>query len=487
MSLIGRMRSGIDSPFMVTVLVVIVITFVFWGVGKQGGNTTAVVARVNGERITSTRFNHLMRRALQSQRGAMSEAQESALRNQVLDQLIFTTLLRQEAERLDLHVSDEEVAQAIKELDVFHDENGKFSKEIYTSTIKRMGLTREQLEAEFREQLLIQKLLGLVDLGVQVTPVAVREAWEDQNTQLDLQVVRIELETVRAGIQPTDEEIDAYVEEHREELQRAYEELRESRFRTPARARLRTVLLRTDIPGVSEDAVKARIEEIRKQALEGADFAELARTWSEDLSAAEGGLLGEQTEDQLDPVVARAVEATPVGGISEVVHTARGYQFLLVEDKTEAVETPFEEAARILAREAIQDERTPERARELAQALHDGWTGDEPPADLLAGFEVQTLDDVAPATPRHPALGAATPEVLLAAREAEPGTVLPRVFEDDDALIVARLVSRTEPDEERFTEERDALRTLLTVTERRFYRQAWQDDLLRRATIERYL
>ena len=56
MSMMKNMRNGINSAGMQFVLVAIIITFVFWGVGGTGNNNSTM-ATINGHRITDTKLN----------------------------------------------------------------------------------------------------------------------------------------------------------------------------------------------------------------------------------------------------------------------------------------------------------------------------------------------------------------------------------------------------------------------------------------------
>lgn len=73
------------------------------------------------------------------------------------------------------------------------------------------------------------------------------------------------------------------------------------------------------------------------------EFAQLARKYSEDSSAAAGGDLGWVTRDQLDPAFAEAAFGLPVGVPSGIVKSSFGYHILFVEAKKPAGTQTFEE------------------------------------------------------------------------------------------------------------------------------------------------
>ena len=79
------------------------------------------------------------------------------------------------------------------------------------------------------------------------------------------------------------------------------------------------------------DRQLARSEELRQRALDGEDFAELAREFSEDIgSAQEGGALGWTMAGQMVPEFEAAMAATGVGEISEPVRSQFGWHIVMV-------------------------------------------------------------------------------------------------------------------------------------------------------------
>ena len=123
---------------------------------------------------------------------------------------------------------------------------------------------------------------------------------------------------------------------------------------------------------VGEPAARAKIEKIRRrltgEAEEPAvDFAEAARRWSEDASAADGGDIGWKTRGDLIPALAKAVFALAVGEISPVIETPLGLHLAQVVERRRGGLVPYE-----LVRELLFQELVGERAVYFARgALED--------------------------------------------------------------------------------------------------------------------
>ncbi|MCB9760447.1 MAG: SurA N-terminal domain-containing protein [Alphaproteobacteria bacterium] len=481
------MRSGTDNFVIQAVFVIIIVSFVFWGMGNTGP-TSSVVAEVNGKRITDTQFNKLARRVARSQ-GAMTAEQEQAMRSQVLNMLIEKEVMLQEAHHLGLEISDEEVNRDIFSNPNFKGEDGKFSMEIYERTLERSGISRVNYEAEVYENLLLNKLQEVAVMAVQVNDAEVRDRYVASNTGLSVQYVAIPDAAFYSAVEVTQEEIDALVAADAARIQAAYDAQFERRFNEPRKATISTILLRTDIEGVDKDAVKARLEAITGGLAPGEAFEEAARTWSEDLSAVSGGNLGTQSEDQLDPTLAQAVFAAEAGQLTGIIETGRGFQVLWVRELQDAKVTSVEEASPLLARELIQAERAPALADTFAEEVLAEWKAlGAPPLEKLLpqGLAPRSEPQVRLDGPGLGPLGPA-PALMAALQDAPTGTVLPDVYTVSGQRVIAQVTSRTDADMAAFETEAPKLRQQMRMMSQRMFVQEWRDALIAAAEVERYI
>ena len=367
----------------------------------------------------------------------------------------------------------------------YRDDDGKFSVELYESNLTRAGLTRPKYEQGLRKELTIQKLLSFATLSVTVHPHEVEARYREENTQLGLDWIRVGPEAVADDVTVTDDEVAAMVAADADRLRVLYTEQLDLRFRSPRQASFSTLLLRTNIDGNTEAEVEARLTALRDQATAGADCAELARMWSEDLSAVNGGDLGTQAEDQLDPALAEALFATTPGGVSEIVKTSRGLQVLWLRELVEAQETSFEEAAPVLAQEELIRQRTPEAVEALAKELGEAWkAGGMPPVELMTarGLSLGTASQLPLNTEVLPELGS-MPELVAEAAKAESGAVLESLFAVDSDRIVVQVRERTEPDMSAYDSESDALYRRLLFEARNTFIEEWRQDVVANADV----
>jgi len=147
--------------------------FLVWGKGSISGPSGNEIATVNGEGIKLPQFSREYSNVESQLKAQFGEnyrkiVTSDDIKRIALQRLITRELLLQEAKREGLKVSDWAVAKAIEEIPAFQ-ENGKFSLKLYKEFLRARRLTPEAFEETVREDLLIQKLLSVVNNAPSVT------------------------------------------------------------------------------------------------------------------------------------------------------------------------------------------------------------------------------------------------------------------------------------------------------------------------------
>jgi parvulin-like peptidyl-prolyl isomerase len=126
------------------------------------------------------------------------------------------------------------------------------------------------------------------------------------------------------------------------ELQASYRKNIAS-YRDEEQVRARHILIGTR-GGLTDDQAKARVDSVRGAILGGADFADLARRYSDDPgSGSQGGDLGFFPRGRMVPGFSDTSFALPIGRVSQPVKTQFGYHLIRVDEKKPATTKPFEE------------------------------------------------------------------------------------------------------------------------------------------------
>lgn len=391
MGIMENMRGSTDSTFMQIVIAGIIIAFIGWFAVPQG-NTVNVAFTVDGERVLQGDFGR-MAYAMRSQFDAgqgrkMSNEEFNATVVPAARELMTNKILVvREAKAMGLAVSDREVALRIKQDDQFivggeFDEEkfrgflasvgvpysddlrkralgdrrfvvgGKFDEELYQRHLKNLGKSNTEYEQSVREDLLFQKMEQLIKRGVGVAKGDAVAAFVAENTTYDLSYVSVTQAAVEAAQPITDADVTAYVAANKDTLQAEYDVVKASKYTTPATVTLSTIRLNSTAADAA--AMVERLGAVRAELASGTgSFEDLARKWSEDASAANGGSLGSRGLVGLSTIVRDAIADLEIGGLTEVVDEGDVVSIYRVDAKTEASEVSFEVASVELARQKL--------------------------------------------------------------------------------------------------------------------------------------
>jgi peptidyl-prolyl cis-trans isomerase C len=145
--------------------------------------------------------------------------------------------------------------------------------------------------------------------------------------------------------EPSEEEVERYYREHREDYKRA------------ERVRLRQILVE------DRETMERALEELRS----GEDFGEVARRYSRDSTGETGGVQGELTRDELPPMFADTIFKLEPGEISDIVEAEYGFHLFQVMERLPAEVLPLDQVAeeiRRRLREQSADQRLDHLVRE---------------------------------------------------------------------------------------------------------------------------
>lgn len=168
---------------MWAIVVLITVTFLFFGIYPSdiGGRS---VAKVGGDVITADEFNRVYRNLYDNYKQLLkdqfNESYVKSLKSQALQELVVGRLLVQEADRVGLRISDEELQAVIMKMPSFA-RDGKFDRKIYDRILDQINMKPAAFEASQREFMLRQKLEQLVKDGVVVTDAELAAAYKQKN------------------------------------------------------------------------------------------------------------------------------------------------------------------------------------------------------------------------------------------------------------------------------------------------------------------
>ncbi len=160
---------------------IIIVVFVFWGIGSYTG-PKGLVASVNGRNITEVEFQRAYAMMEDNVRRSIPNATSEMLESFKLDQRVLQSLMQEkliedEAERAGLTVSPYELRALLEALPYFQ-KDGKFDAEVYKEVLSRNHLTPKQFETDQAKSMLPGKLQRLVTAGAYVDPSTVKAIFD---------------------------------------------------------------------------------------------------------------------------------------------------------------------------------------------------------------------------------------------------------------------------------------------------------------------
>lgn len=322
---------------------------------------------------------------------------------QVLEGLVTDRIVELEAKRLGVTVSDDAVARAITTSPQFQDD-GRF---IGTAEIRRRldlsGMSEEEFEHSLRRQLLRQSLESLIGSDVAPSHAEIEREFRRRTEQVKLEYVLADAARFRSTVEPSEEEIKARFEADQEayripekrvvsfllldretlqpqvtvtdrDMELYYQDHRDE-FRQEEQACASHILIKvrsgTGTEGHSEAEARTIAQGLLDQIRAGADFAALARKFSEDQgSAQKGGDLGCFPPGRMVPEFDDAVFALEPGQVSDLVKTSFGFHVIRLASKREETVLPFAQVKERV-RATVTDRKVRELGEQKAQALSD--------------------------------------------------------------------------------------------------------------------
>jgi peptidyl-prolyl cis-trans isomerase D len=373
----------------------VVVVFIFWGIWNPREARERDLVKIDGQTITIAEAKNYYQRLRESYQSIYREtfteemAKKMGLKERAVRELVNKVLLLQEAHRLGLTATPEEVQALIQE-DPRFQRDGVFDKATYLRALQRARLTAKEFEADQEQMLLLSKVQRLIISSAKVSDQEVLDSYRAIFEKVNLDVLSLNPADIKE-VSVTSDEVKGYFAKHREdfkiparvraqyllfdakdyakhiqitpkELEDYYQNNRE-KFTQPRRVKVRHILIRAEAKD-TESSAKARkkAESIREEAVKGKDFAQLAKQYSEDPGTkGQGGDLGYFTRGQLVPEFEQEAFSLKVGEISKVIQTPYGFHILKVDDIQEAKVEPLEKV-----KEQIATFLRTRKARELA-------------------------------------------------------------------------------------------------------------------------
>ena len=361
------------------------VVYLIPGLGSMGAsapNTYAVVYPhwysrffASGDTVSQAKVEQMTRQQLE-QRGpqyADNQMLVNLFEQQVGQQLVEQQVLLQEASRLGIHATDDDVRAYLRTGPtgqvLFPD--GKFiGQDQYAALIaQRLNMTVADFEENVKHDIILRRLQALITAGVTVSPQEVRDTYRKQNIKIKFDYAVISADDVSKTINPSDADLEAFFKKNaaryasavpeqrtisyfafntsqlpggvtqptQQEMQ-SYYSAHQADYQQPEQAKARHILISVapNADAKTDAAAKAKAEDVQKQLQNGGNWNDLAKKYSEDPgSKNSGGDLGFFKPGQMVPEFDKAAFSQKIGAIT-IVKSQFGYHILQVEDRQQA-------------------------------------------------------------------------------------------------------------------------------------------------------
>jgi peptidyl-prolyl cis-trans isomerase D len=475
--------------------------------------------KVNDERISAETINRAWQeRQAQVQQQLngveMNEAQKTLRQQQLIDEYVRQTLLRQRAEKAGYRATDAQVRQAVLSEPAFQVE-GKYDPRVAKGMLAQLGMTEDGFLAERRETLQTGQLSEAIELSDFMTPAELDRIYALENEQRELRFALLPADHFQAAVKIDDARIKSWYDSHPNdymspesvrlqyaELQleaiasqitvtpenlQAYYDKNQSRYGEAEKRHAHHILiaLPAGADANADAAALAKAQMVEAELKSGKDFAELSKKYSADPgSATRGGDLGWADKGTYVASFADALFSMQPGQISDPVKTQYGYHIIRLDEIRPAHVRTLADAHAQIESEYRHDqagEMFGDREEQLQQKLETSAGGD---LDALAkqfGMQTGEIKDFTRASGGAP-LGSKQDLIRAVFNDdvISSGRIAGPVALADDHVVIFKVLEHHAPAPLPLASVRDQVIAAIRKSESSLAAKAAADDAVKR-------
>ena len=219
--MIGSFRNFAKTKFAGILVFIMIIPFVFWGMGSMfsSGNTNSIV-KINESNVSTEEFIDYLNNSGIPQK-TIRENLNNNIIEELLSGLVSTKILDLEIKEYDLIISKETLLKMIKKNKNFLDDQGNFQRLKYEKFLLENNQSAPQFELRLKNRELQKNLFSFVGAGTVSPKFLVKKLYEEENKKLEIDFINLDKFYKKKG-DFTDNDLKKFLEENKENLKVDY-------------------------------------------------------------------------------------------------------------------------------------------------------------------------------------------------------------------------------------------------------------------------
>ncbi len=290
--MISKLRGFSNSKLAGVLVGIIIIPFVFWGMGSvfSGGNTNNV-AKINNEAISSKDFVNFINESRLTNDIIKANIDKNIIEN-ILSELVSEKLIEMEIKELNVSMSEEALANKIRSNSILLDDNKKFSRVKYEKFLLENNLSASTFENSLKKQELKKNLFNYISGGIKSPYFLKNKLYINENKNIEIEFLDLDLVHDKTA---TKLEVEDFINNNQEILKIDFIDVTYAKI-TPKNL--------IEIDEFNDEFFK-KIDEIENNILNGSNIKEINESYNFKLNEINNFVLNEDSDEILEEIYSK--------------------------------------------------------------------------------------------------------------------------------------------------------------------------------------
>ncbi len=290
--MISKLRGFSNSKLAGVLVGIIIIPFVFWGMGSvfSGGNTNNV-AKINNEAISSKDFVNFINESRLTNDIIKANIDKNIIEN-ILSELVSEKLIEMEIKELNVSMSEEALANKIRSNSTLLDDNKKFSRVKYEKFLLENNLSASTFENSLKKQELKENLFNYISGGIKTPYFLKNKIYINENKKIEIEFLDLDLVHDKTA---TNLEVEDFIKNNQEILKIDFIDATYAKI-TPKNL--------IEIDEFNDEFFK-KIDEIENNILNGSNIREINEVYNLKLNEINNFILNDDSDEILEEIYSK--------------------------------------------------------------------------------------------------------------------------------------------------------------------------------------